>query len=120
MAKLLINDCYPGVANSLRDFFVALGLSVQTVDKAEEIVGIAQESKPNILIVDIRINNEKRWDIIENVKKVSPNTKIIIMSTYNEPEILNELKAHNIKTYMSKPIDMEKLLSIVKEEIGEI
>ena len=120
MTKLLISDCYPQVADSLRDFFTAIGLSVQTAGDAEEIVRIAKKSKPNILIMDIRLNNKRRWDVVKNVKSVSPGTEIIIMSTCNELEIKDELKNYGIKNYMSKPIDMEKLLSIVKKELGEV
>lgn len=115
MAKLLISDCCPQVTDSLKDFFTIMGLSVQTANSAEEIIKSAENSKPDILIMDVRLNNARRWDVVENVKLVSPGTEIIIMSTCNELEIKGELESYGIKKFMSKPIDMEKLLSIVKE-----
>jgi len=96
MAKLLISDCYPKVADSLKGLFTALGLSAQTADNAENIIKTVETNKPDVVVMDVRLNNKRRWDVVEKIKRMSPNIKIIIMSTYSYSDISDDLKKYDI------------------------
>ena len=80
------------------------------------------KTEPDILITDIKMPFMDGLELSHLVKKILPNTKIIILSAYNEFEYAKEAITIGISEYLLKPVTAASLTAVlrkVKEEIRE-
>ena len=80
------------------------------------------KTEPDILITDIKMPFMDGLELSHLVKKNLPNTKIIILSGYNEFEYAKEAITIGISEYLLKPVTAASLTAVlrkVKEEIRE-
>lgn len=80
------------------------------------------KTEPDILITDIKMPFMDGLELSHLVKKILPNTKIIILSGYNEFEYAKEAITIGISEYLLKPVTAASptaVLRKVKEEIRE-
>jgi DNA-binding response OmpR family regulator len=76
--------------------------------------------KPDIIITDINMPNLDGLTMIKRIRQNDNNVNIIIMSAHSEQDKL--LKAIELKlvTYLIKPIDSQKLKTILFEIVDEL
>lgn len=81
---------------------------------------LIQQSKPDILITDIKMPFTDGLELSRLVKKEFPNIKIIILSGYNDFSFAREAIHIGVTAYILKPVSSEKLLHEVKAIAGKI
>lgn len=79
---------------------------------------LIQKTKPDILITDIKMPFMDGLELSRLVKQELPDTRIIILSGYDEFEYAQEAISIGITNYLVKPIAGAKLLEEVKK-VGE-
>ncbi|MDD3415357.1 MAG: response regulator [Lachnospiraceae bacterium] len=79
---------------------------------------LIQKTKPDIIITDIKMPFMDGLELSKLVKSELPDTKIIILSGYDEFEYAKEAISIGITDYLVKPIAAAKLLEAVKQ-VGE-
>ena len=79
-----------------------------------------QNSKPDILLTDIKMPFMDGLELSRLVKKDLPDIKIIILSGYNEFEYAKEAIKIGVTEYLLKPISSVKLLQAVKDVADKI
>lgn len=72
---------------------------------------LIKKEKPDILITDIKMPFMDGLELSRMVKKELPDTKIIILSGYNEFEYAKEAITIGVTEYLLKPISADKLLT---------
>ena len=78
------------------------------------------KTEPDILITDIKMPFMDGLELSEQVKKVLPATKIMILSGYNEFDYAKMAIKIGVTDYLLKPISSEKLLDAVNKVAEEI
>jgi len=70
----------------------------------------------HIVISDIRMPGMNGYEFVKQVKKIKPQVKIILMSSFeiNDNELLDVLPDVNIDTVLQKPFSLDVLTNIVK------
>lgn len=76
---------------------------------------LIQNTKPDILITDIKMPFMDGLELSRLVKKELPDIKILVLSGYNEFEYAQEAINIGIADYLLKPITGAKLLEAVKK-----
>lgn len=76
------------------------------------------KEKPDILITDLDMPDKSGIDAIKELKPLYPDLKIIIVSSMNQKEIIEELLKLQINIFIKKPFDriivMEKISTALK------
>lgn len=94
------------------------GLKVITFDDSsvalDELLG--HHKKYHIIIVDIRMPNVNGYQLLNEIKRVDPLTKTVLMSAYDVSEL--EIQSNlddgvKVDEVMHKPFSLIKLISIV-------
>lgn len=75
--------------------------------------------KPDIVITDIKMPFMDGLELASIIKKEMPDTKIIILSGYNEFDYAKRAISIGVTDYQLKPISSDKLLETIKR-VGEI
>ena len=86
----------------------------------EEAYKMVLEEMPDIIITDIRMNHMDGLELVEKVRKVSKNIKIILMSAYADFGYVKEGIRLGCSNYILKPIDEEELMESLRKVIEEI
>ena len=79
-----------------------------------EAIGLVQEMKPDILILDIAMPKLNGIEVSKRIKKKFPKTKIIILSMYDNQEYIYELFSCGVSSYLMKETVASDLISAIR------
>ncbi len=94
------------------DFFVA--------DNAIKAIEIYKEHKPDLILTDIQMPEMNGLQMIEIIKKINPEVKVIIMTAFTDTSYLLKSIDLQVDGFIVKPIHKEKLLSTIKKQANII
>jgi DNA-binding NtrC family response regulator len=91
--------------------------SVEIATNGKEAIQMSNEKMYNLALLDIRLPDMEGVELLKLMKEYVPRTRKIMVTGF--PTIQNAVTAVNKKAdaYLFKPVDIEKLLEIVKEQI---
>lgn len=90
---------------------------VAEASNADEAVQAAKEYKPDVVVMDIRLPGKSGIDATRDIIAARPETKIIILTTYADDELLFDAISAGASGYVLKQIDSHELINAL-ERIG--
>lgn len=78
-----------------------------------------QEEHFDLVITDINMPVMDGFEMIEKIQRIAPSQKVIVLSAYAEIEYLTKLAKLNIAAFLTKPINMKKLLQKIEESTSK-
>lgn len=82
----------------------------------KEVIEKAEVTKPDIVLLDIQMDNEKSGiKLIPKIFEVSPNSKIVIMSVHEDDDIVYEAIRAGASDYCTKNQEPEEILRIIEK-----
>jgi DNA-binding NtrC family response regulator len=93
------------------------GYIVDLAATGSEAIQKAKETAYNIALIDIRLPDMEGVELLKLMKDTVPKTRKIMVTGY--PSMQNAINAlnKNADAYLIKPLDVEKLLNAVKEQL---
>jgi len=79
-----------------------------------EAVAMAQELRPDIAIVDISMPELNGIEAARKIKKISPNTELLILSMHHTDQLVREIVETGAKGYIIKSDSDRSLVAAVK------
>ena len=83
-----------------------------------EAVAKAEELKPNIVILDISMPDLNGVDAAKRIKKVSPDTEVLIFSAHYSDQLIREILEAGVRGYIVKS-DSDRDLVIAVESLAK-
>jgi DNA-binding NarL/FixJ family response regulator len=83
---------------------------VAEAGNAKEAVEQVQTFSPDIVLMDIRLPGKSGIDACEEIKLIAPDTKVIMLTSYAEDEMLFSAIKAGASGYVLKQIDSEGLI----------
>ena len=120
MKKILIVDDEPTILFSLFHLFSGKDVTVITCNKMEEAEEALARYKFDLVIADIRltgIEGIEGLELLTYIKRLHPETPVIIMTAYSTPEIKKDAYSRGAFYYFEKPVDI-KILTDKARELG--
>jgi NarL family two-component system response regulator LiaR len=121
--SILIVDDHEVVRNGIRAYLETLPKFnvVGEAASGEEAVKMAGELIPDVVLMDLVMPGMDGIETTREVKKISPRTQIVVLTSYHEDEqIFPALKAGAI-SYVLKDMKMDKLAEAIQSAIrGEV
>ena len=116
-AKILVVDDDENIRNTMKTILEDEGYIVDSAATGSEAVQKTQKSAYNIALLDIRLPDMEGVELLKLMKDTVPRTRKIMVTGY--PSMQNAITAlnKNADAYLIKPIDIENLLNIVKEQL---
>ncbi|WP_391572048.1 response regulator [Cohnella sp.] len=125
MFKALIVDDEEDIREGMCDIidweeegFSVVGLAVDGVDALEQY----ESRLPHLIVTDIRMTRMDGLELARQVKERNPDTKILIVSGYDEFSYAKKALKFGIENYLLKPIDtveLRKELHTIRYQIME-
>ena len=121
--SILIVDDHEVVRNGIRAYLETLPKFTVVGEAAsgEEAIKMAGELIPDVVLMDLVMPGMDGIETTREVKKISPRTQIVVLTSYHEDEqIFPALKAGAI-SYVLKDMKMDKLADAIQSALhGEV
>ncbi|MFC1556421.1 sigma-54-dependent transcriptional regulator [candidate division KSB1 bacterium] len=108
--SIIIVDDEKNIRSSLRGILEDEGYTVEAVGSAEEAVESVQNNPPNIVFLDVMLPGMNGIDALKKIKKLSPDSYIIMMSGHATLEMAVEATRSGAYNFLEKPLIPEKVL----------
>ena len=118
-ARILIVDDDESIRTTLKAILEDEGYFVNTAASGKEAIQKTQETAYNLTLLDIRLPDIEGVELLKLLKENIPRTRKIMLTGY--PSIQNAVAAvnKNADAYLIKPVDIEKLLATVKDQLKQ-
>jgi len=123
MNSILIIDDEAPIRSMLRLILERAGYTVIEAADGVEGIGLYRSQPTDLIITDLIMPNKDGIGMIIDLKKEFPAIKIVAMSGggLNKPDgYLKGAKQLGAKHTLSKPIDREQLLRVVKDTLKDV
>ncbi|MDD5432109.1 MAG: response regulator [Candidatus Omnitrophica bacterium] len=113
-STILVVDDEPQVVNILKDFLGIKGYDVSGALSGEEAIEMLKSKKADLILLDILMPGLKGPEVAKIVKKLYPDTKIVIITAF--PKLLKEIDKDNIlQGILIKPFKLQELYPKLQE-----
>ncbi|GKV69133.1 response regulator [Sporosarcina sp. NCCP-2716] len=109
MKKLLIADDQAGIRMLLSEVFKNEGYETILASNGEEAVQKLQTSKPDCILLDMKMPGLNGEEILQEIKSRCPDFPVILMSAYDKAETSAADSDVQADHYFTKPFDIHDL-----------
>lgn len=109
MAKIIVTDDASLIRDLLGEMLEELGHTVKGVHSGEELLEIYNEEKPDVVFLDIFMQ-DNGLEVLGKLMKLDKNAKVVICSSIaGMQHIVDEATEKGAVTCIRKPFDIEKV-----------
>ena len=116
MAEILALDDVFDAVILVKKILTRQGHTVHTFTEEEEAIAFARTNALDLAILDIKLKKMSGIQVLEQLKKVSPGIKAIMLTGYPTIETAREALELGAGEYCVKPIDKQEL----EEKVAEV
>lgn len=113
--SVLIVDDEESLRSSLRLNLNLAGYEVLEAEGANPAYSILRQQQADIVLCDLKMPSVSGMDFIEQCKKISPNSAIILMTGYGSHDLAIEAMRRGAYDYLSKPFDIQELILTLRK-----
>jgi DNA-binding NtrC family response regulator len=115
--KILVVDDDDTIRATMKAILEDEGYEVDLAASGKEGIQKAKETSYNIALLDIRLPDMEGVELLKLMKPAEPRTRKIMVTGYPSTQNAIEALNKNADAYLIKPVDIEKLLSTIKEQL---
>lgn len=112
--KILVVDDEKVVRDFLTRLLSMEASLVKTAENAQQAIEEAKRSSFDCFFLDIRMPEMNGVELLEQLKKIAPESKYIMMTGYAVEDLLEKAKKMGVFASIKKPFDINQILSLVK------
>ena len=116
-ARILIVDDDETILATMKAILEDEGYIVDLASTGEEAIQLTMKKTYNLALLDIRLPDMEGVELLKLMRDSVPRTRKVMVTGY--PSMQNAIDAlnKNADAYLLKPLDNEKLLNLVKEQL---
>jgi DNA-binding NtrC family response regulator len=112
--RVMIIDDEPLMRMTVQDALAAEGYKVITAETGGKGLTLLRENRADMVITDLRLPDMDGIQILREVKTLSPETQVILITAYGSIDSAVTAMKEGASDYLTKPFSMEELLLIIK------
>ncbi|TEB05410.1 Transcriptional regulatory protein DegU [Pelotomaculum schinkii] len=116
MLKVLVVDDYPMEGEAINYILKKYRPEIKYLGQAftgNSGLEITREKNPDIVFVDIKMPGMDGLSMTRKLKEISPKTKIVIVTAYDEFEFIQTALRLGVNDYLLKPVQSQELLNVL-------
>jgi two-component system, NtrC family, response regulator HydG len=111
--KVLVVDDDRRMVKTICDILKAKGFDAVHAFTGEEAVEKVGKEKPDCVLMDVKMPGIDGIEALRMIKELSPDLPVVMMSAYATGEQTDEAKCHGAYSVLTKPIDIQQVLSFL-------
>ncbi len=116
MASILIVDDQPFLGEILAEEMSDEGHHITCLWDADCVMDYVEESKPDIILLDLYLHGFEGWGLLDKIKKYDPSLPIIIVTAYDSFE--NDPRVAVADAYVIKSVNLDNLKQVIHENLA--
>jgi DNA-binding NtrC family response regulator len=117
--RILIVDDDDTIRSTMKAILEDEGYEVDLAASGKEGVQKSKEKSYNIALLDIRLPDMEGVELLKLMKPAIPRTRKIMVTGYPSTQNAIDALNKNADAYLIKPVDIEKLLNTIKEQLKQ-
>lgn len=114
VVRVALVDDHGIVRQGLRALLTRPGIEVVgEADSGSSAIELAQALRPDVMLLDIRMKDSDGLQSLPQIKRASPNTSVIMLTTYANPGYLARAINSGASGYLSKETDPEQIVRAI-------
>ena len=113
--KILVIDDEKDLCFLFKKILTPEGYTVLTALNGYDGIKINQKSKPDIILLDLKMPGINGIETLRRIRKKDPDVIVIIITGYGDAETIRDAAELNVYEYMAKPFNNETVMKILKE-----
>ncbi|MGI6658760.1 MAG: response regulator [Dethiobacteraceae bacterium] len=119
-ATIMVVDDRAGIRKLLQEVLQSAGYDVLTAASGDEAVALVQQNSIDLVLLDMKMSGMDGLDTLTLIKEVAPQVIVLIMTAYEELEVLKEARRRGAADCISKPFDIEELKATVAGKLRAV
>ena len=116
--KLLIVEDESDISEIIEAYFKKRGFLISTTASGREAVSMIKDNKPDVIILDISLNDLSGVEVLKELRGHDRKTKVIIITgQFFTDEEIHEIFDLGISGYRQKPIVLKEVADLVYEAL---
>jgi len=116
---VLIVEDEPVLARAIATFLERHGLATVTAGSGEDALRLAEETSPDVAVVDIRLPGIDGLEVLREFRADSPGRQVIVTTAHASVASALEAMKLGAFDYLTKPVDLDKLRVVIDKAIGD-
>ena len=115
--RILIVDDDDTIRSTMKAILEDEEYLVDLAASGKEAIKKSKETSYNVALLDIRLPDMAGVELLKLMKPAVPRTRRIMVTGYPSTQNAIDALNKNADAYLIKPVDIEKLLSTIKEQL---
>jgi len=116
--NILIVDDNKVLTQNLCDIFNEHGYSIEIASDGQMAIELGRRKKFDLTLIDMKLPDINGLKLIETLYEMVPDMEYIIITAFASFEsVVEAVKHRQVVAYETKPLDMERLLALIRQVI---
>ena len=120
MIKFLVVDDEKGVVEELKALLKMRDYTVFSATSGEEALQVVKKENPNIVILDILMPGMDGIEVLRQIKKTHPKTRVIMLTAVEDESTKKMATSLGASGYLTKHYSFEEVIGISHKIINDI
>ena len=114
--NIAIADDHRLILSGIRNIILDnnLGNIIGEVNNGLQMLQLLQNKKPNLVILDVNMPELNGVQTAKKITEMYPNISILMLSQYENIQLIKELKSIGVKGYLSKNFEIDQLIDSIE------
>ncbi len=117
--KIIVIDDEKIVGDMAKRILQAEGYEVDTFTDSQLALAAIQAQRYDLVITDLKMENVSGMDILKEVNRLYPDTRVIMLTAYATLDATIEAIRERIYDFFPKPVKIDELKHSVKKALGD-
>jgi len=119
--KILVVDDQLGIVSFLYDFFTPKNYEVLQATSGRKALQLVKKESPAVVLLDIKLGwGKDGMQVLEEIKGVAPETRVIMMTSIADEEVIEKAFNLGADDYVVKPFSLSYLEKVVMLKILDL
>jgi CheY-like chemotaxis protein len=117
-SKIMVVDDSDDVRELIKTFLQMRGYEIATATDGIDALEKLKKDQIPLIITDINMPKMNGQELLEAISKLSQPYKAVVMSTYIEDELKDDLRRKGAVAFLLKPFSLQQLEEIISDSIS--
>lgn len=118
--EVLLLDDEPIVGKRLKPALTKIGCNVEVFEEPETALARLGEKTFDVVVTDIRMDDIDGIQVLEEVRKKSDRTKVVMITGYAMMSLAREAMEKGAFDFIAKPFQPDDLRRVIKKAAAEL
>lgn len=91
------------------------GICVGEAENGRDAIQVIRATLPDLLFLDLVMPLRNGLEIIDEIKELWPDIKIVICTTLDQEDMINKLQQKGIHEYLTKPFSKAEIEAVINK-----